>query len=84
MNIDAQLLEILVCPACRATLTVDDLAEELACNGCGLAYPVRDGIPVMLVDEARTPVPAAPSPTPAPAPNPTPPPAPDDDHHATI
>jgi len=55
MNLDATLLEILVCPACRATLSVDDSAEELVCNGCGLAYPVRDDIPVMLVDEARRP-----------------------------
>ena len=61
MNIDARLLEILVCPACRATLRPDDEASELVCKGCGLAYPVRDDIPVMLVDEARRP-----SPEPAP------------------
>jgi uncharacterized protein YbaR (Trm112 family) len=64
MNIDARLMEILVCPACRATLTADAAASELVCNGCGLAYPVRDDIPVMLVDEARRP---APEPTPDPA-----------------
>ena len=56
MNIDARLMEILVCPVCRATVTPDDVAGELVCNGCGLAYPVRDDIPVMLVDEARKPV----------------------------
>jgi len=61
MNLDPQLLEILVCPACRATLTADVAASELVCNGCGLAYPVRDDIPVMLVDEARSPAPAEPS-----------------------
>ncbi len=55
MNLDPALLEILVCPACRANLTVDERASELVCNGCGLAYPVRDDIPVMLVDEARRP-----------------------------
>jgi uncharacterized protein YbaR (Trm112 family) len=55
MNLDATLLEILVCPACRATLSVDEAADELVCNGCGLAYPVRDDIPVMLVDQARRP-----------------------------
>ncbi|MGH3411993.1 MAG: Trm112 family protein [Marmoricola sp.] len=55
MNLDAELLELLVCPACRATLSVDEEAEELVCTGCGLAYPVRDDIPVMLVDEARKP-----------------------------
>jgi len=60
VNVDAQLLEILVCPACRATLTVDDPAGELVCNGCGLAYPVRDDIPVMLIDEARSPTPVEP------------------------
>jgi hypothetical protein len=57
MNIDAGLLEILVCPACRAEVRVDEAAEELVCRGCGLAYPVRDDIPVMLVDEARRPPP---------------------------
>jgi uncharacterized protein YbaR (Trm112 family) len=61
MNIDARLMEILVCPACRATLRPDDGTSELVCNGCRLAYPVRDDIPVMLVDEARRP-----SPEPAP------------------
>ena len=59
--LDPQLLEIIVCPACRAELDVvtdgvpADVEAELVCRGCGLAYPVRDGIPVLLVDEARTP-----------------------------
>ncbi|MGH3458673.1 Trm112 family protein [Aeromicrobium sp.] len=53
MNLDPALLDILVCPQCRATLFVDDAAEELVCNACQLAYPVRGDIPVMLVDEAR-------------------------------
>jgi len=53
MNLDPALLEILVCPQCRATLYVDDDADELVCNACALAYPVRKDIPVMLVDEAR-------------------------------
>ena len=57
MKVDASLLEILVCPACRAEVRVDEAAEELVCRGCGLAYPVRDDIPVMLVDEARRPAP---------------------------
>jgi uncharacterized protein len=51
MNLDPMLLEILACPACHAELRVD----ELVCTGCGLAYPVRDDIPVLLVDEARQP-----------------------------
>lgn len=53
VNLDPALLEILVCPQCRATLAVDQAASELVCNACALAYPVRNDIPVMLVDEAR-------------------------------
>jgi uncharacterized protein len=53
VDIDPALLEIIVCPACRADLSL--VGEELVCQGCGLAYPVRDGIPVLLVDEARKP-----------------------------
>jgi uncharacterized protein YbaR (Trm112 family) len=57
VNLDPALLEILVCPACRSELRVDASADELVCTSpeCGLAYPVRDDIPVMLVDEARRP-----------------------------
>jgi uncharacterized protein YbaR (Trm112 family) len=53
VNIDDWLLEILVCPKCHATVRPDESASELVCTGCGLAYPVRDDIPVMLVEEAR-------------------------------
>jgi uncharacterized protein YbaR (Trm112 family) len=53
-NLDPALLAIIVCPQCHASLT--PTGEELVCDGCGLAYPVRDGIPVLLVDEARKPV----------------------------
>ncbi|MGH1552172.1 Trm112 family protein [Streptomyces sp. L7] len=54
MPLEAGLLEILACPACRPLKEQD---TELICTGedCGLAYPVRDGIPVLLVDEARHP-----------------------------
>jgi uncharacterized protein YbaR (Trm112 family) len=55
MDLDPELLELIVCPACRSELRVDEAAEELVCTGCGLAYPVRDDIPVLLVDEARKP-----------------------------
>jgi uncharacterized protein YbaR (Trm112 family) len=48
-------LEIIVCPDCHGELRVDDAAEELVCTSCGLAYPVRDDIPILLVDEARRP-----------------------------
>ena len=60
MPLEAGLLEILACPACHAPLKEQETKEqetELICTGqdCGLAYPVRDGIPVLLVDEARRP-----------------------------
>ena len=55
MNLDPKLLEILACPNCRSELRVDDVASELVCTGCGYAYPVRDDIPVLLIDEARKP-----------------------------
>ena len=56
MNIDAALLEVVACPRCRSPLQADQAAAELVCtsSSCRLAYPIRDGIPVLLVDEART------------------------------
>jgi uncharacterized protein len=51
--VDARLLEILVCPICKGPLSYDRAAQELVCHADKLAYPIRDGIPVMLVDEAR-------------------------------
>lgn len=51
--ISPDLLAILVCPACRASLTLGE--DTLACTGCGLVYPVREGIPILLVDEASPP-----------------------------
>ena len=51
---DAKLLEILVCPVCKGPLEYRKPAAELICKACRFAYPVRDGIPVMLEDEART------------------------------
>ena len=50
---DARLLDILVCPVCKANLEYRKASHELICRPCRLAYPVRDGIPVMLADEAR-------------------------------
>ncbi len=59
MNLDPTLLEILVCPQCHSGLDVDDAASTLNCQNdagdCGLRYPVRDDIPVMLIDEAAAP-----------------------------
>ena len=50
---DKQLLSILVCPVTRAPLEYDRDKQELVCRASGLAYPIRDGIPVMLESEAR-------------------------------
>ncbi|MEO0914429.1 MAG: Trm112 family protein [Pseudomonadota bacterium] len=50
---DRKLLETLVCPVTRGLLNYDAGAQELISKGAGLAYPIRNGIPVMLVDEAR-------------------------------
>ena len=53
-GVDPKLLEILVCPLTKAPLRYDRAAQELISLKAGLAYPVRDGIPIMLADEART------------------------------
>jgi len=52
-DIDPKLLEILVCSLTKAPLRYDRAAQELISEEAGLAYPIRDGIPIMLVDEAR-------------------------------
>ena len=51
--VDPHLLEILVCPLTKAPLRYDAAAQELVSDRARLAYPIRDGIPVMLIDEAR-------------------------------
>lgn len=51
--IDKRLLSILVCPVSKAPVEYDTQKDELVCRASGLAYPVRDGIPVMLESEAR-------------------------------
>ena len=50
---DAKLVEILVCPVTKGPLVYDRERQELVSKSAGLAYPIRDGIPVMLEDEAR-------------------------------
>jgi len=50
--IDAQLLEILACPQCKGSVVVNAERSALHCSECALAYPIRDDIPVMLIDEA--------------------------------
>ena len=51
---DKTLLTILACPNCKGSLHYNKEQQELICPVCRLAYPIRDGIPVMLIDEART------------------------------
>jgi len=53
VDVDPRLLEILVCPLTKGPLRYDREAQELISLDAGLAYPIRDGIPIMLVDEAR-------------------------------
>ncbi len=53
MRTTRQLLEVLVCPITRTTLEYDSAAQELVSRAAGLAFPIRDGIPIMLADEAR-------------------------------
>lgn len=57
MDLSPAFLEIAACPNCHSKFAVDYDSHELVCSSssCGLAYPVRDGIPVLLVDEARRP-----------------------------
>jgi uncharacterized protein YbaR (Trm112 family) len=52
-GVDPKLLEILVCPLTKAPLRYDRARQELVSDKARLAYPIRDGIPIMLVDEAR-------------------------------
>ena len=55
MTLDKELLEILACPKCKASVRLE--SEKLICENvqCGLRYPIRDGIPVMLIEEAEKP-----------------------------
>ncbi len=53
-TVDPRLLEILVCPLTKTRLTYDEKAQELISEVAGLAYPIRSGIPIMLIDEARS------------------------------
>ena len=57
MTLDSRLLELVRCPDCHGTLSVQerDGVTTLVCDACGLVYPVRDDIPVLLVDEATRP-----------------------------
>ena len=52
-KLDVALLDILVCPVTKARLTYDEAAQELVSAAAGLAYPIRDGIPILIQEEAR-------------------------------
>ncbi len=56
MTVDKELLEILACPKCKSDVKLE--GERIVCKSpqCGLRYPIRDGIPVMLIEEAEKPV----------------------------
>lgn len=53
MTLSKKLLEILACPKCKGAVRLREAPEALVCDACRLAYPVRDDIPVMLIDEAE-------------------------------
>ena len=53
MALSKELLDILACPQCKGELRLTDAGDGLVCPACRLVYPIRDDIPVMLVDEAQ-------------------------------
>ena len=53
MSLDPELLAILVCPVTRTKLIYDEKAQELISKAAGIAYPIRNGTPIMLIEEAR-------------------------------
>lgn len=52
MSVDPKILAVLACPKCRSSLV--EVNAELLCSSCPLAYPIQDGIPVLLIDQARS------------------------------
>jgi uncharacterized protein YbaR (Trm112 family) len=53
MGISKELLEILACPQCKGEVTLTSAEDGLVCRSCKLLYPIKDDIPIMLIDEAR-------------------------------
>ncbi len=53
MSISKELLDILACPKCKGNIHLNDAGDGLICNQCKLLYEIRDGIPIMLIDEAK-------------------------------
>jgi uncharacterized protein YbaR (Trm112 family) len=66
---DTRLMQLLVCPLCKGPLNHDHATHELVCPADRLAFPIRDGMAVMLESEARTVDPDAPTPSPLPFPD---------------
>ena len=54
MAINQELLEILACPKCKGDIYLNDVGDGLICDNCKLLYEIRDDIPIMLIDEARS------------------------------
>ena len=54
MAIDKELLDILACPKCKGDIRITDESDGLICDACKLKYPIKDDIPVMLIDEAES------------------------------
>jgi uncharacterized protein len=52
MFVDKRLLEVIACPKCKAVLIINDAEDGLNCHSCNLSYPIKEGIPVLLVDGA--------------------------------
>ncbi|MCZ6660067.1 MAG: Trm112 family protein [bacterium] len=53
MSIDKKLLEILACPKCKGEIRLNETEDGLICDACKLLYEIKDGIPIMLIDEAK-------------------------------
>lgn len=53
MTISKDLLDILACPKCKGPITLNETGDGLVCDSCKLLYEIRDGIPIMLIDEAK-------------------------------
>lgn len=53
MTINKELLDILACPKCKGSILLNDSQDGLICRQCKLLYEIRDGIPIMLIDEAK-------------------------------
>ena len=54
MSVPVELLKILACPKCKQVVELDEKGDFILCSACRLRYPVRDNIPVMLIDEAES------------------------------